>query len=568
MAVQRFKLPLNNAAFPFVSTKAPRAVFVPGMDIAPRAGRGFIGTQDTMDYDLTQIIYGENFMPVGKGVKSVGYRQLIAPTVNNDFDSIFALRDEDENTVLYSPAGGQNYVYDDTASAWTSDPIETVYGLTLSSTSVPLDSQVTYAYVDGFTFICFSRLKSNGSPAVDMSLMYWNSATQSLSPPAALITNLPFAVGEIDGISSAAGYLVVWSGITIAWAPFNGTAFNFIPYANGAFTGAGSQIPEDVQGPIRAILPVSGGFIAFTNRNAIGASYVANNLNAPWIFREVPDAGGLESYEQATVEGSLGRAVAYTTAGMQSITINSAEIVHADLSDFIATREIERYNSGTNTLAHDATSLDFYIKVAAVGNRYIVISYGTFKGIYSFALIYDIALQRWGKLGLTHRDCFYYNYGVESASFTYSMLGDVPYTNLNTTSYADLSAQSNAFTSAQHSLAFLKQTGEVVIADWSDQIRTTPDEGVVILGRVQLSRSRNTQLNRAELEGLKSGSVYIAPSYNGRTLSTVEQMVLVEAVEDYKLLGTLVDCKNFNIIVEGTFDLSTLILEATPTGAI
>ena len=568
MAVQRFKLPLNNAAFPFVSTKAPRAVFVPGMDIAPRVGRGFIGTQETMDYDLTQIIYGENFMPVGKGVKSVGYRQLIAPTVNNDFDSIFALRDEDENTVLYSPAGGQNYVYDDTTSAWTSDPIETVYALTLSSTSFPLDSQVTYAYVDGFTFICFSRLKSNGSPAVDMSLMYWNSATQSLSPPTTLIANLPFAVGEIDGISSAAGYLIVWSGITIAWAPFNGTAFNFTPYANGAFTGAGSQIPEDVQGTIRAIIPVSGGFIAFTNRNAIGASYVSNNLNAPWIFREVPDAGGLESYEQATVEGSLGKVIAYTTAGMQTITINSAELIHSDLSDFITSREIERYSNVTHTLEQAATALDFYLKVAAVGNRYIVLSYGTFKGIYSFALVYDLAIQRWGKLKLVHRDCFYYNYGVESADFTYSMLGDVPYTDLDIVTYSSTLAQSNAFTSAQHSLAFLKQTGEVVIADWSDQIRDTADEGVVILGRVQLSRSRNTQLNRAELEGLKSGSVYIAPSYNGRTLNAVEQMVLVEAIEDYKLLGTLVDCKNFNIIVEGTFDLSTLILEATPTGAI
>jgi hypothetical protein len=568
MAVQRFKLPLNNAAFPFVSTKAPRAVFVPGMDIAPRVGRGFIGTQDTMDYDLTQIIYGENFMPVGKGVKSVGYRQLIAPTVNNDFDSIFALRDENENTVLYSPAGGQNYVYDDTTSAWTSDPIETVYGLTLSSTSFPIDSQVTYAYVDGFTFICFSRLKSNGSPAVDMSLMYWDSATQSLSPPAALIANLPFSAGEIDGISSAAGYLIVWSGITIAWAPITGATFDFIPYANGAYTGAGIRVPEDVQGAIRAIIPVSGGFIAFTNRNAIGASYVANNLNAPWVFREIPDAGGLESYEQATVEGSLGRVVAYTTAGMQSITINSADIVYPDLGDFATSREIERYNSGTKTLTQSATSLDFYIKVSAVGNRYIVISYGTFKGIYSFALVYDLAIQRWGKLRIVHRDCFYYNYGVETADLTYSMLGDVAYDSVSTTTYSATTAQSNAFTGAQHSLAFLRQNGQVIIADWSDQIRDTPDEGVIILGRVQLSRSRNIQLNRAELEGLKSGSVYIAPSYNGRTLSTVEQMVLVEAIEDYKLLGTLVDCKNFNIIVEGTFDLSTVILEATPTGAI
>jgi len=185
MATQRFKLPLNNAAFPFVSTSAPRAVFVPGLDVAPRVGRGFTGTQDTVDYNLPQIIYGENFMPIGEGVKSVGYRQLIAPTVNEDFDSIFALRDEDENTVLYSPAAGQNYIYDEGVGAWSSDPIESVYSLTLDPATDPADSRVTYAYVDGFTFICFSRLQSDDMVPVDMSLMYWDSSTQALAVPGA-----------------------------------------------------------------------------------------------------------------------------------------------------------------------------------------------------------------------------------------------------------------------------------------------------------------------------------------------------------------------------------------------
>lgn len=39
MAIQRFKIALNNALFPLVSTKAQRAVFVPGLDSAPRTPR-------------------------------------------------------------------------------------------------------------------------------------------------------------------------------------------------------------------------------------------------------------------------------------------------------------------------------------------------------------------------------------------------------------------------------------------------------------------------------------------------------------------------------------------------
>jgi hypothetical protein len=35
---------------------------------------------------------------------------------------------------------------------------------------------------------------------------------------------------------------------------------------------------------------------------------------------------------------------------------------------------------------------------------------------------------------------------------------------------------------------------------------------------------------------------------------------------DFRRAGGMVDCKNFNIIVEGTFDLSTLIIEGTTSG--
>lgn len=82
MAIQRFKVALNNALFPLVSTKAQRAAFVPGLDAAPRTPRIFMGEDESVDYNLSQVIYAENVMPVAEGIHSVGYRQLIAPTIN------------------------------------------------------------------------------------------------------------------------------------------------------------------------------------------------------------------------------------------------------------------------------------------------------------------------------------------------------------------------------------------------------------------------------------------------------------------------------------------------------
>lgn len=563
MAVQRFKLALNAAEFPLLSTHAPRAVHIPALDSSPRTPRTFMGADINIDYNLPQIIYCENVMPTKQGIKSVGYQQVIAPTVANDFDSIFPLRDANENTVLYSPSRGKNYIYDDVAGAWSTETIPEIWGLTLAGGSVPSTSGVTYAYVDGKTFVCYSRLKS--TTGVDMSIMQWDSATKSLAPSTSIVTNLPFPAGEIDGISSSSGYLLVWSGLTIAWAPFSGAAFDFTIYANGNFTGSGYQIPEDVQGPITAIIGMAGGFVAFTTRNAIGASYHSQTITAPWVFREIPDAGGMDTYEQATVEGSLGRLIAYTSAGMQSISLNSAEITFPAVGDFIADRSSERYDPGSHSIIPGVISVDLFTKITAVGNRYVVVSYGYFPGIFSYALVYDLGLKRWGKMRIVHRDCFYYTQKPVGSGLTYAMLLDVSYGATAPNSYADTSVAPDRVTAAPHAMAFLKSTGEVVLAIWSDETRAE-DEAIAIIGRIQLSRTSNVQFNTVEVEGLKSGEIELMPSYDGRTLAATEVLTTIVQQGDYRKAGSLVDCKNFNIVVEGTFDLSTIIIEGTTAG--
>jgi hypothetical protein len=121
---------------------------------------------------------------------------------------------------------------------------------------------------------------------------------------------------------------------------------------------------------------------------------------------------------------------------------------------------------------------------------------------------------------------------------------------------------------AQHGLAFLKADGSVLLADWSAKVRDVEDEAVAIIGRIQLTRISHVQFNRAEIEGLCSGRVYLQPSYNGKDLSTAIQLIDIETTPKYKIVGELIDCTNFNLVVEGTFDLSTIILEATTSGRV
>ena len=248
-----------------------------------------VGNQSSLDFNLAQVIYAENVLPVSEGIRSVAYEQHTPATPRINFNKVFSLRDANENHVLYSPARNNNEVHNVATKTWTS--IGTVQsrwaGHTLAAGLDPANSVVTYAYVDGRTIVCYSRLQSSATPAVDMSIMYWEPGSQTLNPATALVTNVPFAPGTIDGIASSSGFLILWSGISIAWAPFDGTSFNFAPLVNNAFSGAGREIPEDIKGNITSIIGVAGGFIVFTNRNAISAHFTTNTIAAPWIFREI-----------------------------------------------------------------------------------------------------------------------------------------------------------------------------------------------------------------------------------------------------------------------------------------
>lgn len=592
MAVQRFKISLNQARFPLVSAWSQRAALIPSMDTAGKSVRAYAGAEENADYNIPQILYGENFVPVSTGVKSVSYTQKIPPNVVtptggiNDFDQVFPLRDEDENTVLFSPAKGANYHYDEALGQWVGESIDNIlaslvpdaYVVAEDSTATPETARVTRAYVDGKTLICYGRLGIRkttdpvGPATKDGSLYLWIPSVPQLAPNGFAnnpVINLPIPIGEIDGIASSNGYLLVWSGLTVYWAPFNGTAFDFQVYANGEVTGAGSQIAEDVQGPITALVPMSGGYIIFTTKNAVAAFYNANNFASPWIFKGISNAGGVEGFEQVASEGSVGSVYAYTTGGMQKISLNTAEPVFPDVSDFLGAHFLESFDTGSLEFDAGEVTTELFVKMQYCGQRFVVVSYGTFPGIYSYCLIYDTSLLRWGKLRLKHKDCFFYSYGTETAELNYNMLGDVTYDDIDPMTYDTAVIEGGALTYPRQSIAFLRDFGEVKIAvmDWRDP--NDDSEAFVLIGRNQLSRSRLTSLQELEVDGIESGGVFaVARSINGKTLEPFELGYLREQVQDYAEVGY--DCvtgKNYTFYIKGQFSLSDIIVHATVDGS-
>lgn len=569
MTINRFKMTLSSARFPLISTKASRAVFTPGLDSAPRTSRQYIGAEEAVDYNLAQLLYAENIMPVAEGFTSTRADLRIpgpTPAVSN-FNSMVVLRDAEENNVLYSPSANSNYVYKPLTGVWEGVGIEAIYALTLASGYDPLESKVTYAYIEGITFVCYSRLKSTTN--VDMSLTVYDAPSQYLLKADTLVTNSPFAAGTIDGISASNGYLIMWSGITVAWARYDLTSasFNFSSFENGEPTGAGSAIPEDIKGQIAAILPASGGFIIFTTKNAVAANYHANNLQFPFLFREVPNAGGIRSYEQATTDTSLGLVYAYTTTGLQKVTLNSATTIHPQVADFLTGGAYETFNRTTDALNTVIVGDDLAMKLACASNRYLCISYGVNNGAYDYLIIIDLALERFGKVKFTHTDCFQYVYALTVNTGLPYARAQASYTSYNATTYAATAAAPDnvELFPAEKSIGLLTSAGNVYVLLWDEVSRTTNDS-VLIFGRVQLSRSRHTQLNRVEIEGLTDGVCTISPSYDGRILETSIPLYEVQKTDDYYLGGAGITCKNFNLNVKGSGTLSTVIFEATTGG--
>ena len=117
MAVQRFKLALNAARFPLVSTKGNRAVFIPGLDSAPRTPRDYVGNGNSLDYDTAQVLFMQNVVPAAEGLRSVGFRlRAASPGFGSFFDSVIPLRNDRDAIFLLSPAAGHNYVWSSVAN--------------------------------------------------------------------------------------------------------------------------------------------------------------------------------------------------------------------------------------------------------------------------------------------------------------------------------------------------------------------------------------------------------------------------------------------------------------------
>lgn len=544
MATQEFKVAVNNAKFPFLFSRASRGVLQSGLDVAPRVGGNFSGNS-SIDFNTVQILYCENVLPIAEGIMSVSTRQVSDPVDPpiTDFDQLLILRDAQERQTLFSPARGQNYIYDPVTATWTS------YN---SFTWAAERTLVSRAYVDGRTFICYE-----GDRVIE-----WNPDTEVFDT-IALTLPAGYTMSDIRGIASSANYLILHTETEILWSSLlDVTDFN------NTDGGSGRQTPLDLKGQITCIIPISGGIVVYTNRNAV-AGFATNNAAVPFTFREVQNSGGVAGYEQVTFDSNQAAHFTYGTSGLQTVTLQRAESIFPDCTDFLAGRQYEYWDPVAKTVAESTLLGALEVKLHYFDNRYLTISYGKLDGQFTFCLIFDTALQRWGKIRVNHIDLGVLPSSVlDSFDLLYNDLSG-PYDDYDV-AYDDLIQAYGDIVPIRAGIVFLQQGGalQLLISDPSSDSA----EGVLLVGHIQVVRSRTVTFLGAKFDGVygtPSPTVTLVGSAPGNGFDRdkiVATTVAASGEKRFAVNGRSV-FENFDLAIEGKFNLTAGIVETMVHGS-
>jgi hypothetical protein len=506
MAQYKFTAALNADHVPFISRLQGREVVISGMDnLLNKPGANSASAFDNNPKNLPQVIYMENVMPVEDGLMTAGQLQVQTAVGGGfvEFDEVFILRNATEQLWYFSPARGKNYVTPAPGTAWTS-----------YNSTYPTSAEVSIAYVKGKTYVLYGKTK----------LFYWDGGIPNMVDVTASLVGL--AIGNITSICGYGNYLIAATDVGYYWSSL-GNELDFSDIVGGA----GTQIPFDVRGQIKALTPTAGGVLIHCTQITVAALYT-QNAQAPWIFRAVKNGGGIANRGVVTTDSTENVVYQYGTNGFQAVGLREAENLFPALTDFLDGRMIETADITIGLLGITRYTESFATKVAFVAGRYIVISYGPVAGNFNFAAIYDKDLRRWGKIKFDHCDCF------------------------------------SGFIGPKQSIFFLRNTGAAyqLVMDLSNR---TTDSGMIILGKYQLSRTSWIQTQELVLETIDAAdnpTVAILPSYDGTTFAPAVVMTANGNVENYRYYNKVVEAQNVSFAIIGNFMLASALMTFTKGG--
>lgn len=515
MAQTQYRINLSAKDFTFLAEQWGRTIIVKQFD--QNFSRQIVSPTDPdKDIGIPQIWYCHNVMPSSGGFQSVGFpKQVNAITgIANPFYRILR---------YVSSTGTQGYLgFVVNGSGFD------VYFLPLgdntwnfvgnvSCSIPPATAQITAANVNGKLYFLIPKT----------ACYTYDPSTNTLT--AVTLTGLD--ITTIIGITDSFGYMIAWSTDSIAWS----STIDPTDFTPSLTTGAGGGSVQGLKGTITQCFHHVYGFIVYSPNNAVSAVY-SGNSRYPFNFKEVIGAGGLADPTMIGTDGESGNQYAWTTSGLQLLSINQAVNVFPEAVNFIGGSRFEDFNESTNQFVETEVVLgSMSKKLTVIANRYLVISYGVTA--LTHAIVYDIAMKRWGKIKIPHVICFEYVHNDPDQA-------------------------------ARSSLAFVNTIGEIYLVDFSQN--QSSGAGVIILGKYQHTRNRLLTLQQVAPEVIANPSkctVWALPTLDGKNYIP-QQLTQNQASQNTNM--PIYDCRvtglNISLLFKGSFVLSCCVLAYIPNG--
>lgn len=503
MAQRFYKIDIADSIFPMLSEQQTRTT------IGATAGEA------PAKEDRPGVAYCHNVMPSKYGFDSVGYNSAIPASefliAGETFVDVRVIYGNGRTRIHMAwTSRGAPYVLIGAATSWI--PLTHTVPVTIDPAFTP--ESVTTGTVNGVTYIMYAGIGA----------FVYDEGTNQLV--ATTLTGL--SIADIVGVVASSGYLIAYTVNAVAWSSTLDPT-DFVP---SSVTGAGGGNVAGIAGDILFCTSNTLGILVYSSANVIAGTYTGNT-QFPFKFREVDGAKGGISLDNTAYEANSNEQFVYSKAGLQSITSRRADTILPDVTDFLAGRRFEDFNEVTK--AYEVTDIDpstaMLKKVRYISSRYLVMSYGLTE--FTHALVLDTALQKLGKLKITHVDIFEY-IGTQ----------------------AEISREN---------LAFVLSTGEVKTLEMSSAADTS---GVVILGKLQAIRSRFFTLLGVEVENVDTDadlSVDSSVSLNGKD-SVLWPGFLATSDTNYREYVFRATGKNQSLVLIGKFNLVTLQVRYTLAG--
>ena len=468
-------------------------------------------TDKDKDIGIPQVLYAANCLPTDFGFRSVGFFGSKERCPGTPYIA-FPIRSTTESATLIHTAEGNLYRLKN-ANEGPEVPEFSYVGSYVGN--------MTYAHAAGVTYIHVSGV---GTFTYNFTTKLLESVTLTGLDPL-----------QILGLTATGGYLLAWSADAIAWSSLVNVT-DFVPSLD---TGAGGGSVEGAKGALTVCVANSYGIYIFTASNCVSAQ-LSNNARYPFNFREIVGSSGLSSVQAVSYEGNQNSAYAFTSAGFQQISHNGAKTVWTDLYE----QGLNTPVWNENTVVGEFVGTDGQVqaaKIVTVASKYVCISIrNRADTLYNQVWIYDIALDRWGRLVKDHYEVFedeYYN------------------------------------------IAFITSDGRYLTVDSpfaSYPFSVESDLGYIVLGRYQYSRQRLTVFQSCELENLYGLNLYdeFGHQYGVNVYPDVFLMSSLDGktgsfASTYRTgfkYSKLATATNHTLMVKGHFDLNSLVLTVSPGG--